>query len=412
MYADFNRALTFAQELIRIPSVSGAEGEVALRTVQELKRLRFDDVWIDAVGNVVGRVRGRRGGPTVMLGAHLDTVDVGDSGTWEHPPYAAEVRDGFLHGRGAMDIKGPLALLTYAAAQFVSARPDGDVYVGFTVLEERGAMGMDYLMTQGELCPDVVILGEATNGDICIGHRGRLELVVEVRGVAAHASAPHRARNPLHLLPEVITAVGEFAGNLSSDPILGPSTLSITDVDATPKTRNVIPGVARVVLDWRVLPGQTIEAALDLLRAFLRERVPPREGFTLTVEHSRERLRTYTNFECDYPVFTPAFLVESMHPAVGIAVQTVKEVTQRTPAVRPWTFSTDGGFTCGTHGVVTLGYAPGEERFAHTDRERLEVSGARTAYGVYPRLVRALQAGVAPTRPALAAPALACVEAV
>jgi acetylornithine deacetylase/succinyl-diaminopimelate desuccinylase-like protein len=138
MQASFDAAIAFAQDLIRIPGLPGQEGDVAARVLQEYKALGFDEVWSDEVGNCFGLVRGQGSGPAVMLNSHLDCVDVGDASAWERPPFSGDVADGFLHGRGAMDIKGPLALQTHVAAGFLQARLPGDVMVGHTVLEERG----------------------------------------------------------------------------------------------------------------------------------------------------------------------------------------------------------------------------------------------------------------------------------
>src|SRR5690606_22112922 len=227
----FERVVAFARDLIRIPSPPGGEGDAATRVRAELEALGFDDVWIDDVGNVIGRVRGRGSAPAVVLNSHLDVVDVGDPAEWEHPPFGGEIADGFLHGRGAMDIKGPLAVQTYAAAHFVDERPAGDVIVAHTVPEERGGWGMEHLVTRGEVRPAAVILGEATGGDLCIGHRGRAELLVEISGLAGHASAPERARNALELVPAALEALGQFAAALPSDPVLGRSTLAPTAVE-------------------------------------------------------------------------------------------------------------------------------------------------------------------------------------
>src|SRR5690606_23140703 len=147
---------------------------------------------------------------------------------WEHAPYAAYVDSEFLHGRGAMDIKGPLALQTYAAAHFLDSPGAGDIIVAHTVLEERGGWGMEQLLEDGSVNPGAIIIGEATNGDVCIGHRGRAEIIVEIRGVAGHASAPERARNPMEALPVVLPALQQFAASLGNDPVLGRSTLAPT----------------------------------------------------------------------------------------------------------------------------------------------------------------------------------------
>src|SRR5690606_18955150 len=99
------------------------------------------------------------------------------------------------------------------------------------------------------------IIGEATAGDICIGHRGRAEVVVEVVGRAAHASAPDRALNPVGLLPRVLPAIDSFAAALPVDATLGPSTIAPTAIETLPRSRNVIPDRVRVTLDWRVHAG-------------------------------------------------------------------------------------------------------------------------------------------------------------
>ncbi len=142
----FEEAVEFAADLIRIPGPPGGEERVARRVVEEMRRLGYDRAWTDAAGNAIGVIRGRRESAPVMLSCHLDVVDPGDRAGWQHDPYGGVVADGWLHGRGAMDIKGPLALQTYAAARFVEDRPAGDLVVAHTVLEERGGWGMDHLL--------------------------------------------------------------------------------------------------------------------------------------------------------------------------------------------------------------------------------------------------------------------------
>lgn len=389
----FEQAIQFAQALIRIPGLPGQEGDVAARVLAECRTLGFDEVWSDEVGNCFALVQGRGDGHRLMLNCHLDVVDVGDAGTWEHGPFSGDIADGFLHGRGAMDIKGPLALQTYAAAQFLADRPAGDIIVAHTVLEERGGWGMEYLLNTGDVKPDVVIIGEATAGDICVGHRGRAELIVEIQGVAGHASAPQRARNPVDVLPLVLPAIHEFATTQQRNaPLLGSATMAPTALETLPRSRNVIPDRVRIVLDWRVIPGSSADELQATLNTFLRERVQLPEGWSYSVVYSVEAQRTYTGRTRDRRMFTPGFLMSEDDPMVQTAVSIIAQHTGRRPAVRPWTFATDGGHSCGVHGIPTLGFAPGEERFAHTNRERIELSSARVAYHAYPHLIRALQA--------------------
>ena len=389
MTPDFDAMIRFAQELIRIPSPSGEEAEAAARVVREMQSLGYDEAHTDDVGNVIGLIRGTGGGATVMLCSHLDVVDAGDPDAWEHPPYGGVVADGFLHGRGAMDIKGPLALQTHAAARLIDRRPRGDLLGVHTVYEERAGWGISHFLETTPIRPDVVVIGESTNGDLCVGHRGRAEIVIEILGLAGHASAPERARNALDPLPAVLTALRTFADTLGSDAALGRSTFVPTGVEVEPASPNVIPDRVRVIVDWRLLPGLDADAAVASVRDHLAA-VELGDGFSLDVRFSSVRQTTYTGREMERQLFTPAYRLEPTHPVVSRARSAIAAATGREPVVRPWTFATDGGHACGRHGIPTIGYAPGEERHAHTNTERLALDEAREIFDAYPFLIRAL----------------------
>lgn len=393
----FENALAFAQDLVRIPGLPGHEEAVARRVREEMDALGLADVRVDGAGNVLGVAPGRGEAPPVMLSCHLDVVGEGDHDEWEVPPFSGEVRDGQLHGRGSMDIKGPLALQTYAAAALAGSAP-GDVIVAHTVLEERGGLGMKLLMESGAVRPAAVIIGEATHGDVCIGHRGRAELEVVITGQAGHASAPDRAHNALDLLGDVLAAVRDVGMDQPSDPTLGSATLAATMVDVVPESRNVIPDRVVVAVDWRILPGSGEQELVRALSAALASRLPRvPDGFGVHARMAVLRQRTWTGVERERDLLTPGFLMPRDAPVVRAASVAVGRRTDAaTPAVaRPWTFATDGGWTSGAFGIPTVGFAPGEERHAHTNRERLDVEEARWAFGRYPGLIAAVQGAVA-----------------
>ncbi len=388
----FENALAFAADLVRIPGLPGDEGAVAERVREEMCALGLEEVRVDAVGNVVGVVRGRGEAPPVLLNCHLDVVAEGDHEEWEVPPFSGEIRDGWLHGRGAMDIKGPLAVQTYAAAS-MRGRAAGDVIVAHTVLEEQGGLGMKVLLESKEFEPAWVVIGEATEGDVCTGHRGRAEVEIVLRGRAGHASEPERARNPLDLLGPALAAVRDVEADQPEDPVLGRSTAVATTVDVRPESRNVIPDEVCVVVDWRVLPGDTPLGLTTRLRFALDRRIPdPGEGLSWQVRVARVNQRTWTGFERRREMFSPGFLMDPEHPGVQAAARAVgRRDDPSVPArVRPWRFATDGGWSCGVHGIPTIGFAPGQEAYAHTNRERIEVEAMRWALERYPLLVDAL----------------------
>src|SRR5215207_5081432 len=182
-----------------------------------------------------------------------------------------------------MDVKGPLALQVYAAARFVAQRPAGDIVAVFSVYEEKGGWGMMHLLDSAASRPGAVILSEATDCDLCAGHRGHAELAVEIHGVAAHASAPERGRNPNLALPHVFLVLGELSDAQPRDPVLGRATLTPTVVESWPKSGNVIPERIRITLDMRVLPEWDEGRAVTQIRALLAERVPAMDGIRVEV---------------------------------------------------------------------------------------------------------------------------------
>jgi len=390
--ATFENAIAFAADLIRIPGLPGHEGDVARRVREEMEALGLDDIRVDGAGNVIGVARGRGDAPAALLNCHLDVVAEGDHDEWEVPPFSGDIRDGFLHGRGAMDIKGPLALQTYAAAAMMGEAP-GDVIVAHTVLEERGGLGMKHLLEFGAVQPGVVVIGEATHGDVCIGHRGRAEIEVAITGLAGHASVPARAHNALDLLGDVLAGIRDLAGDQPSDPILGQSSLISTMVDVLPESRNVIPDSAVVTIDWRILPGSDDQSLMDQVHQAVSSRMPSTpDGLTWEVRMATELQRTYTGLIEERNLLTPGFLMSADDPMILAAAEAVGRRSGDGPAtIRPWQFATDGGWSCGVHGIPTVGFAPGEERFAHTNRERLDVEEARWGFERYPFLIAAVQ---------------------
>ena len=160
----------------------------------------------------------------------------------------------------------------------------------------------------------------------------------------------------------------------------------------------MIPDRIRVTLDLRVLPGWDEGAALEEIRAAIAARAPAVEGVRVEVLPGRAIFRAWTGWESDDSNFTPGFLMPDDHPVVRAAAGALHRATGAAPRIRPWKFGTDGGHTCGTHGIPTIGFAPGREALAHTSRERLALNEARAAFDAYPALIRAVQAALETAR--------------
>lgn len=184
-----NGMVAFAQELVRIPSVSLDEGHVADRVEREMKILGYDEVFRDGVGNVIGLIRGRQSESTVLLNSHMDTVPVGKDSEWHKDPLGGVIERDLLHGVGAADCKGGLAAQVYTGAMLKESLLPlrGNLVVAATVAEENGlSIGVKHLIEQTlpelELAPNFSILGEPTGLNLYYGHDGWVDVDVRIEG--------------------------------------------------------------------------------------------------------------------------------------------------------------------------------------------------------------------------------------
>lgn len=362
-----NRIVDFCQRLIQTPSLSGAEDKVANIIKAEMEDLGYDEVWVDAAGNVIGRLQGGNG-PSLMFNCHMDHVDPGDPARWPVPPYGGEIVDEAIWGRGSVDIKGPLAAQVYGASlvQAVGAEPAGDIFVTAVVMEEVGGIGTQALLDTVQ--PDFAVVGEPTDLGIARGHRGRVELVARVHGRAAHASAPDRGVNPHYDLARFLTALETL--KMRTSPDFGASTVAPTLYHTDQVSSNVIPGEAWVHLDWRNIPEESPKEIRERLEEILADCLSPEsEEFVVIPEQTFD---TYTGYTVTAPAIFPSFGVPADHPLVAAARRILESTLGRDMPVQVWHFATDGGHLMAA-GVPTIGFAPGDESLAHTSNEHIRI---------------------------------------
>lgn len=377
----------FCQRLIRQPSMPGEEGALAELVKAEFERLGYDDAWIDRGGSVIGVLRGAGGGRSLMLNTHLDHVGVGDPAEWPHHPFAADIVDGVLYGRGASDIKGALAPQVYATAVLREAglRLAGDLFVTAVVQEEVGGLGARLLVEA--LRTDAAILGEATSNNIRRGHRGRVGMWVEFTGVAAHASAPARGANPHYALARFLSGLEKLP--MRTDPTFGGSTVAPTILHSNNESGNVIPDGVRLALDWRNIPSESaveaVTAVQDLLDRSLIDRV------TGTIVREERTMRTYTGVEERRIAESLAYEVPAEHPLVVAAQGALADLYGRPVEVGTWNFATDGGWFMQA-GIETIGFSPCEEHFAHTIHDQIALPMLQEGLIGYAALALALTA--------------------
>lgn len=370
--------LSFLQNIIRIPSPSTKERGVVERVAEEMKRVGFAEVFIDEVGNVVGRV-GSRGGKKLLYDAHTDTVGIGDPSAWSRDPYGAEIEEGVLYGRGTADNKGALAAMIYGGKSLIDADLDlaGDLYVVGTVQEED-CEGYAVGFLCRELKPHAVLLGEPTYLQISRGQRGRIMLVVTTHGRSCHASAPELGSNAIYAMNKVVARVEALNSKLAQHPFLGPGSIAVTRIEGEGASLNVVPDTCRSYLDRRLIWGEDEELALAQVREIIQE-----DGVEAQVETMVYEARSHTGYPCRQKKYFPAWLLEEEHPLVQLGARAVKKALGYEPQIIGWRFSTDGVATKGELGIPTIGFGPGEEAQAHSPDEHIPVVDVVKAARVY-----------------------------
>jgi succinyl-diaminopimelate desuccinylase len=271
--------LELARALIRCPSITPDQGgalDLLQSVLQDLgftcHRLPFAEEGAPEVDNLYARLGS--GGPHLCYAGHSDVVPAGDPADWSVDPFAAEVRDGKLIGRGAVDMKGAIAAFVAAVAAYLKdGLPKGSISLLITGDEEGDAVNgtrkvLDWLRERGETI-DCCLVGEptsdATLGDMVkIGRRGSMNLRLTVHGTQGHTAYPQLADNPLHHLVRMLNAV-------VSEPLddgnahFPPSSLQLTSVDVGNATTNVIPAKATALINVRfndMHSSATVEAWL------------------------------------------------------------------------------------------------------------------------------------------------------
>jgi putative selenium metabolism hydrolase len=379
----------FAQQLVRTPSLSMQEGQVAALVAQEMRAIGYDSVTVDRMGNVIGVLQARGGDSErrrgrLLYNGHMDTVDIGDPDEWSRDPFGGEVIDGVLYGRGASDMKGALASMVYAGKALIDAEValGGDLYVVAVVQEEPcEGLAMRHIIEVEGLRPDWVVLGEATNLQLTRGQRGRIEIRIQVQGTACHAAMPQRGVNAIYEAARLVVGLELLAPQLNNDSFLGRSTIAVTDIRSTSGSRNAVPDRCTLYIDRRLTTGDSEAKALAEIRHILT-----REGVRAKMEVPTEHYTSYTGYESSARQVFPYWSVSEDEPLLLAAARTIESTLNYVPQIGKWEFSTDGVYTAGVAGIPTIGFGPGQERYTHTVEDQVRVADLHAAARVYAEL--------------------------
>jgi putative selenium metabolism hydrolase len=361
----------FLRDMIAIPSESASERDVVARVAAEMRRVDFDEVKIDGLGNVLGRVGD---GPTVIaIDGHLDTVGVGDRSTWTRDPFVGEVRDGIVFGRGASDQEAGIAAAVHGAriAKALGLLEGVQLWVTGTVMEEDcDGLCWQYILKEGVLKPEVVVITEPTNLGVYRGHRGRMEMEVRAQGLSCHGSAPERGVNAVYKMAPIVADIERLNERLTgdADPFLGKGSVTIAEIRSTSPSLCAVADSAVIHLDRRLAATDTLESAIREIESLPSVKAAGAEVVLLDYAAPSWRGLVYPTKK-----HYPTWLLPEDHPLLQAGTAAYSRLFGEAPEVGRWVFSTNGVAVMGMHGIPCIGFGPGNEVYAHMATEQIPV---------------------------------------
>ncbi len=385
-----NQVVELCRKLIMKQSYSGQGDGVAGALEEALKELGFDSVNVDKYGNVIGCIKGKRPGKKLLFDGHIDTVPVTDETEWKYPPFAAEIHDGKIYGRGTSDMKGAVAAFVSAAANFAQDTDRdfaGELYVAGVVHEECFE-GVAAREISKAVCPDYVVIGEASTLNLKVGQRGRGEIVVETFGKPCHSANPEKGINAVYKMAKVIEAIRTLEP--THHPVLGDGILELTDIKSAPYPgASVVPEYCRATYDRRLLVGETKESVLEPLQKLMDQLMAEDPQLKVKVSYAVGEEQCYTGNKIQGERFFPGWLYDENEAFVQDVKKELEDMGY-TPSITQYNFCTNGSHYAGEAGIKTFGLGPSQENLAHTVNEYIEIDQLTKVTDCYYGVMKAL----------------------
>ena len=334
----------FLRDMVKIPSESCEERDVVLRIKQEMEKVGFDKVEIDPMGNVLGYIG--HGKHLIAMDAHIDTVGIGEIKNWNFDPYMVYA------GKIIKDL---------------GLEDDYTLLITGTVQEEDcDGLCWKYIIEQDKIKPEFVVSTEPTSCQIYRGHRGRMEIKVNVRGISCHGSAPERGDNAIYKMADIIKDIEKLnETGLAYDPFLGKGTVTISQIFHKSPSRCAVADGCWISLDRRLTVGENDKTSIAEI-----ENLPSVKRAKAEVTMYDYERPAYTGLVYKQECYFPTWVI----PEESIYVQSMKQGYEglfgKAPVIDKWTFSTNGVSIMGRFGIPCLGFGPGDEKEAHAPNEK------------------------------------------
>ena len=413
----------FLRDMIAIPSESCEEKGVVMRIKEEMEKLGYDKVEIDGLGNVIGWMGD--GDKIIAFDSHIDTVGIGNINNWTEDPYKGYEDDAVIYGRGGSDQEGGMASATYGAKimKDLGLIPAGYkiMVVGSVQEEDCDGMCWQYIVNKGfpqaKEKIEFVVSTEPTDGGIYRGHRGRMEIRVDVKGVSCHGSAPERGDNAIYKMADILQDVRALNENPADDTVeikglvkmldpkynpehyedarfLGRGTCTVSQIFYTSPSRCAVADSCAISIDRRMTAGETYKSCLAEV-----ENLPSvkKYGDDVKVSMYMYDRPSWTGEVYETEAYFPTWINKETAPHVKALVDAHKamfgderigcepSMDKRTgrPLCDKWTFSTNCVSIQGRYGIPCVGFGPGAESQAHAPNEVTYKDDLVTAAAMY-----------------------------
>lgn len=367
-----------AVDLIRIPSFSHTPRQE--EQVGEYIAAYFEKIGIEVNRqqveegrfNILAKIPGN-GGPSIMLNGHIDTVPPYDMAD----PFSCTIENGRILGRGACDMKGPVAAMmtAMAAIKLSGVTPAGDIYFSAVVDEEEKGLGVEALVRDWPKV-DAVIVGEGTDLEICLGHKGLEWIKVEVFGKKTHSGNAKAGINAIAMAGRLIAYLSdEYEPVLDKriHPVLGQSSLNIGTIGGGDQPSTVA-DYCQLTIDRRFVPEETWEQVYQELVEATEAMSRKYPGFQATVSNFFEESELLPHLP---------FCTDEESPLVVAIKQTIREQLHKEPTVRGLSAWTDAGMIRSQTGTDCIVFGPGSLALAHTAHESIPLDQLEQSVMLY-----------------------------
>ena len=408
----------FLRNIVKFPGESCDEEAHINCIAEEMKKLGYDKVEIDPMGNVLGYMG--TGEKLIAFDSHIDTVGIGNIDNWNFDPYEGFESDTEIGGRGTSDQLGGIVSSVYGAKimKDLGLLPEEYTVVVVGTVQEEDCDGLcwQYIINEDKLRPEFVVSTEPTDGGIYRGQRGRMEIRVEVKGVSCHGSAPERGDNAIYKMADILQDIRSLNENDAADEtevkglvkmldekynpqwkearFLGRGTVTASEIFFTSPSRCAVADSCAVSLDRRMTAGETWESCLEEIRQLPNVK---KYGEDVTVSMYEYARPSYKGLVYPIECYFPTWVIPEDHKVTKALETAYKnlygesrigpdetiEMRKARPLTDKWTFSTNGVSIMGRNGIPCIGFGPGAEAQAHAPNEKTWKQDLVTCAAVY-----------------------------